>query len=181
MNPQEYDVSALITPHPMMPPEAKIKMAFAGAVDGRQFLILKGLENMVSNPESSATKEWDDPVVKLLIKEALMHRLPLAVTMKESAKLPDHLDIIFSDRIKMRPISQEQGARLYESMTGEKMPEDLAGSLEGAAPEDLLMLKDIFAKSANDTIDHGRAASILERLRKARGNISSGGPGFLNS
>ncbi|MBI2233744.1 MAG: hypothetical protein HYU57_01845 [Micavibrio aeruginosavorus] len=146
MNPAEYNVADLVAPHPMMPPEMKVKSAFASAVDGRQFVILRGLENMVSNPKSSSTTEWNESIVHLFAKEALTHRLPLAVTLEPGVTLPVHLDIIFSDKIAMQPITPEQGGGLYARLFGEDMPEQLRPALQGAVSEDFLRLKDIMGK-----------------------------------
>lgn len=168
MNPAEYNVADLVAPHPMMSPEMKVKSAFASAVDGRQFVILRGLENMVSNPRSSSTSEWNEPIAHLFAKEAMTHRLPLAVTLEPGITLPVHLDIIFSDKITMQPITPEQGGGLYARLFGEDMPEQLRPALQGAVSEDFLRLKDIMGKFGRENFSHGRAADLLVRMRKMR-------------
>lgn len=72
--------------------------------------------------------------------------------MEPGIALPVHLDIIFSDKIAMQPIT----------------PEQLRLALQGAVSEDFLRLKDIMGKFGRENFSHERAADLLVRMRKMR-------------
>lgn len=174
MNPAEYSVASLVEPHPMMTPEVKIRSAFAAAVDGRQFLILTGLENMVPNPSSKATAQWNEPLVHLMMKEALLHRLPVAFTASVAVKLPDHVDMIFSERVTMKPLDIQRGKEAYQRIVGQAMPEEMESALDGTSADDLLRLRQILSKSIDSGIDHARAATLLKTMRASRLAMGTG-------
>jgi hypothetical protein len=116
------------------------------------------------------------------VKEILHHRLPLAVTIDQKAKLAEHISLIFSDIIRLQPISSEQGQSLYQQLMGEPMPEGLTSVLEGATPDDFLKLKGIMAKvsAAEGAPDHTRAHDLLKRMKAARVSQAHG-IGFVHN
>lgn len=181
MNPLEVSMGGLCAPHPMMPPEQKFAAAFAGAMDARKFLIITGLEDIAAAPEGGAFF-WNNGLVELFAEHALAHKLPFAVTAKPGTKLPDHVAMLFSDKVQLKALGQDQNAILYKQAFGFDLPQDRAKDLEGMTAEDFNKAK-LFAKRldlSGDETDHARLIALLVQFKKRRATETQFTVGFNN-
>lgn len=179
MNPLEVSMGGLCAPHPMMPPEQKFAAAFAGAADARKFLIITGLEDVAALGDGE-TFFWNNGLVELFAEHALAHKLPFAVTAKPGTQLPDHITMLFSDRVKLLSLVEDQNKVLYKQTFGLDLPQDRLKDLEGMTAEDFNKAKS-FAKRLDlkgDESDHARLISLLVQFKKRRGVVEQRPVGF---
>lgn len=179
MNTLEVSMGGLCAPHPMMPPEQKFAAAFAGAADSRKFLIITGLEDVAAAGDGE-TFFWKNGLVELFAEHALAHKLPFAVTAKPGTKLPDHVAMLFSDKVKLLSLAQDQNSVLYKQTFGLDLPEGRLKDLDGMAAEDFNKAKS-FAKRLDlkgDESDHGRLIELLIQFKKRRGVAEERPVGF---
>lgn len=178
MNPYEVSFADLCAPHPMMPPEQKFRAAFEGSVDARQFLIVRGLEDLAGGGEG--TLDWNNGLVDLFAHYALKHKLPFAIMAKPKTDLPKGIEMLFSDKVTMDAMKPEQVTALYQKTFGQVLPEDKASQLTGLSLEDFFKAKSFLTRLDNggDGFDHGRAIDLLQRFKDRRRTPETKGIGF---
>lgn len=178
MNPQEVSMAELCAPHPMMGPAQKFAAAFGGAADARQFLIVTGLEDVVGGADEE-NPDWKSGLVELFSAYALKHKLPFAVTVKPEAKLPKHIEMLFSDNVKLSAMVPDQAAVLYGKIFGQAVPEDRAKDLVGLSAEDFIKARAFMVRlDDGDAFDHGRVIELLHRFKDRRSTPAPRTPGF---
>ena len=178
MNPYEVSFAELCAPHPMMPPAQKFRMAFEGAVDTRQFLIVSGLEDLAGD-DGESTPDWKGGYVELFASYALKHKIPFAVTAKQDLKLPKHIDMLFSDNVKMSAMTMEQSVSLYEKIFNNALPAERAGQLAGLTAEDFLKTRAFLVRlDQGNEFDHGRVIELLQRFKERRSTSHTRKVGF---
>ena len=180
MNPYEVSFAELCAPHPMMPPEQKFRMAFEGSADARQFLIVSGLEDLAGD-DGESTPDWKGGYVELFASYALKHKIPFAVTARQNLQLPKHIEMLFSDNVKMGAMTTGQAAGLYTRIFGEAVPEDKAQKLAGLTAEDFLKTRSFLVRLDQEGgVDHDRVITMLQQFRERRSTGASRKLGFGN-
>jgi transitional endoplasmic reticulum ATPase len=179
MNPLEVSMAGLCAPHPMMPPEQKFAAAFAGAADARKFLIITGLEDVAAGAEGD-TFFWNNGLVELFAEHALAHKLPFAVTAKANSQLPDHVTMLFSDKVKLLSLQQDKNALLYKQSFGLDLPQSLLKDMSGLTAEDFNKAKSFAMRLdlKGDERDHDRLVHLLTQFKKRRGTVVQPAVGF---
>ncbi|MGZ9096987.1 MAG: AAA family ATPase [Micavibrio sp.] len=178
MNPLEISMAELCAPHPMMGPAQKFAMAFNGAADARQFLIITGLEDVVGGADEE-NPDWKSGLVELFSAYALKHRRPFAVTIKPDAKLPKHIEMLFSDNVQLNAMVPDQAATLYNKIFGQSVPEERTKDLTGLSAEDFIKARAFMVRLDQvDVFDHDRVIELLHRFKDRRANPKAPVLGF---
>lgn len=168
MNPYEISFASLCAPHPMMPPEQKFRMAFEGAVDARQFLIVSGLEDL-GGDDGEMQADWKGGYVELFASYAMKHKVPFAVTARRDLQLPENIEMLFSDTVRMRAMTTDQATALYSRVFGHDLPEGQKERLSGLTAEDFLKTRSFLVRvQESGAFDHDRVIQMLHQFQQRR-------------
>ncbi len=170
------DIAELVAPHPMMPPEAKIRSAFNAAADGT-FVVLNNIEEISTDPDSHAGK-WDHDIATLFMNAVMECKGTVAVTTTRKSGIPDWVRKSFSHHMAFQPLSANQAGSAYKAYFGQEPPKSLFDGNGSFVPADFDRAAKILTCLDLAPEDHAGRLTVLQDQATAR-RTESLRPGFV--
>ena len=124
LTPCEFSMRVLRQSSQFSSGTGNIYSAFAHAANHRAFLIINDLEHLSNNPQSESG--WDKSLVEAFVDAASTHKLPFAVsTTNPSIQLPTRVTALFSDELKLEPLSEDQKRKAFDIYFGQEAPKEI--------------------------------------------------------
>lgn len=176
LTPCEFSMRVLRQSSQFSSGTGNIYSAFAHAANHRAFLIINDLEHLSNNPQSESG--WDKSLVEAFVDAASTHKLPFAVsTTNPSVKLPTRVAALFSDELKLEPLSEDQKRKAFDIYFGQEAPKEIE-QVEGLVLADFADTRRHLDKLDTTNLYADDVVGLLARQMGIRKSEIKSGIGF---
>ncbi len=177
-NPLETSVGGLIADGGPLapPPAARIRGAFEQAANLGRILVVHDLEQF-AGPNPKDENMWKrSPLAQLFFREAQQHNHPFIVTtskLDKDAKFPQYMQNLFSDKIKLDPMTSDQIKDGFQHFFNVELPEDadLSG-LNELTIGDMTAVRHRIQRLEDHDVSADRIIAALKQQRLDRAEIA---------